>query len=83
MFFQGLMCAFTGSRNQSDANPGRCTKTGGYLAYAEITEIIKRGESTKVFHEDESDPDVMLYKGSPISHFSFLSQLRFLTLHCY
>ena len=60
----GPMCDFTGSKTKSDSKPGRCTKEGGYLAYAEITEIIKRGESTRTFHDAGSNTDVMLYKGS-------------------
>jgi hypothetical protein len=59
----GPTCDFTGSREKSDATPGRCTKTAGYISYAEITEIIKRGESTRVFHDAASNTDVMIYKG--------------------
>lgn len=59
----GPTCDFTGSRTVSDANPGRCTKTGGYLAAAEINEIIKRGDGAQTFHDDASNTDVMLYKG--------------------
>jgi hypothetical protein len=60
----GPMCEFTGTRLQSDANPGRCTKTPGYLSYAEIMEIITRnGNTARGFHDDASDMDVLLYKG--------------------
>lgn len=59
----GPMCEFTGSRTQSDAKPGRCTKTGGYLAYAEIIEIIGRGNDIRTFHDDNSNSDIMLYEG--------------------
>nr|GFD14088.1 hypothetical protein [Tanacetum cinerariifolium] len=31
-------CAFTGSARVSNANPGRCTGVGGYIANAEINE---------------------------------------------
>jgi hypothetical protein len=58
------MCQFTGSKTQSDANPGRCTKTKGFIANAEINEIIKRGESDAVFFDSTSNSDVMLYNGS-------------------
>lgn len=59
----GPLCEFTGSRTQSDAQPGRCTKTAGYISFAEINEIIKRGDGVNVFHDDASNTDVMLYKG--------------------
>jgi hypothetical protein len=57
------MCDFTGSRTQSDATPGRCTKTGGYLAYAEINELIKRGVGARTFYDAKSNTDIMIYKG--------------------
>lgn len=63
----GPTCDFTGSRTQSDAAPGRCTKTGGYVAYAEINEIIKRGDGARTFHDDNSNSDIMLYKGNVIN----------------
>jgi len=56
------MCEFTGARNKSDAHPGRCTKEGGYLAYAEIDEIISKGEG-KTLHDGGSNTDILLYKG--------------------
>lgn len=59
----GPTCDFTGSRIQSDANTGRCTKTPGYLAAAEINEIIKYGDGAQTFHDANSGSDVMLYKG--------------------
>ncbi|PVH83223.1 carbohydrate-binding module family 24 protein [Cadophora sp. DSE1049] len=64
----GPTCDFTGSRTVSDANPGRCTKTGGYLAAAEINEVIKRGDGAQTFHDDASNTDVMLYKGDYVSY---------------
>jgi hypothetical protein len=58
------MCDFTGTRLQSDANPGKCTKTPGYLGYAEIMEIIRLGgNQIQVFHDHSSNTDVLLYKG--------------------
>ena len=57
-------CEFTGSRIESDAAPGRCTKTGGYLAYAEIMELLRKGDDgLKLFHDKGSESDIMLYKG--------------------
>lgn len=64
----GPMCDFTGSRTQSDAKPGRCTKTGGYLAYAEIAEIQSSGQSIRMFHDDDSSSDIMLYEGDYVSY---------------
>lgn len=59
---------FTGSRTQSDANPGRCTDTGGYLSNAEIAEIIRKGDGAQTFHGGNSNTDVMLYKGDYVSY---------------
>ncbi|KAH8585563.1 glycoside hydrolase family 18 protein [Bisporella sp. PMI_857] len=64
----GPMCDFTGSRTQSDANPGRCTKTGGYLSNAEIDEIIQRGGAQQMFHDTRSDSDILLYQGDYVSY---------------
>jgi len=61
----GPLCEFTGSKTQSDAKPGRCTGQGGYLAYAEIIEYLKRkGGALEAFRDENSDTDVMLYDGS-------------------
>ncbi|KAK4063449.1 CAZyme family GH18 and CBM24 [Trichoderma aggressivum f. europaeum] len=66
----GPMCDFTGTRLQSDARPGRCTKAPGYLAYAEINELIKNGHSDQAFRDAGSDSNVMLYKGDYVSYMS-------------
>jgi hypothetical protein len=58
----GPLCDFTGSRTQSDAKPGRCTKTSGYISNAEILEISQRGD-IQSFHDSDSDTDVILYEG--------------------
>ncbi|KAK8028336.1 hypothetical protein PG991_005392 [Apiospora marii] len=57
----GPMCEFTGSRTESDAKPGRCTNTGGYIANAEINEIIKSGGGRQL-HDGDSNTDVLLYQ---------------------
>lgn len=62
------MCDFTGTITQSDAAPGRCTKTPGYLGYAEVLEILARGDGAKVFHDGSSNTDVMLFKGDYIGY---------------
>lgn len=59
----GPMCDFTGSRTQSDALPGRCTKTAGYIAMAELNELLIKASGAKVFHDGASNTDVMLYNG--------------------
>ena len=61
----GPKCEFTGSRDSSDATPGRCTRTPGYVAYAEITELITNpGEkSSRTFFDKQSRTDVMVYNG--------------------
>ncbi|KAK4455203.1 hypothetical protein QBC34DRAFT_465261 [Podospora aff. communis PSN243] len=64
----GEMCEFTGSSTVSDAAPGRCTATGGYLGYAEVLEIIARGDGAKVFYDERSSSDVMLYEGDYIGY---------------
>ena len=58
----GPMCDFTGTKSRSDAKPGRCTDTGGYISNAEINEIIGKGGSQH-FHDGASNTDVMLYQG--------------------
>lgn len=63
----GPNCDFTGTRTQSDAEPGRCTKTGGYIANAEINELIRTG-SVQQQHDDDSNTDVLLYKGDYVSY---------------
>lgn len=60
----GPNCFFTGTNATSNAKPGRCTNTGGYLANAEIKEIIsKRGDSAKTWYDDESASDYLVYDG--------------------
>ncbi|KAF5023085.1 hypothetical protein F66182_4842 [Fusarium sp. NRRL 66182] len=62
-------CEFTGSKTESDAAPGRCTKTGGYLAFAEIMELLRKGVSgLKTFHDADSESDIVLYNGDYISY---------------
>ncbi|GAB1317774.1 chitinase [Madurella fahalii] len=46
---------------------GPCTR--GYLALAEINEIIKRsGDNTLYFYDSESNTDILLYNGDYISY---------------
>lgn len=65
----GPNCKFTGSRLESDATPGRCTGTAGYMADAEINEIIRGGsgrrrQSGRVvthFLDPGSNSDILVY----------------------
>ncbi|KAK8062875.1 hypothetical protein PG997_014972 [Apiospora hydei] len=64
----GPDCLYTGTRMQSDATPGRCTGTAGYIADAEIAEVMsghgpKRAGSrvTKSFVDSSSNSDILVY----------------------
>ena len=59
----GAMCDFTGSKTESDAKLGRCTDTSGYLANAEINELIKLSGGVQMFHDNGSNTDFILYEG--------------------
>ncbi|KAK4233824.1 hypothetical protein C8A03DRAFT_47714 [Achaetomium macrosporum] len=63
----GPTCDFTGTGLQSDAKPGRCTNSPGYMAYAEINEPIRSGAG-QVVHDHDSNTDVLLYEGDYISY---------------
>ncbi|KAE8149794.1 hypothetical protein BDV25DRAFT_172654 [Aspergillus avenaceus] len=54
----GPDCTFTGV--ESGARPGRCTGTGGYLAMAEIQEIIDSNPSAETW-TDKSFSNVLVY----------------------
>lgn len=70
----GPMCEFTGSRDQSDATPGRCTKTAGYIANAEINELIRQGAQS--IYDGTSDTDVVLYNGDYVAYMTPTTQDR-------
>ncbi|BCS23654.1 uncharacterized protein APUU_40098A [Aspergillus puulaauensis] len=58
----GAECQFTGSRLNSNAKKGKCTGTAGYLADAEIAEIIE--DSSRVvgsFVDPSSNSDILIY----------------------
>ncbi|EFQ99545.1 killer toxin alpha/beta [Nannizzia gypsea CBS 118893] len=63
----GPQCTFTGSFTQSNAEPGVCTLTGGYISNAEIFNIIELadqkepGYTARVWHDDASDSDIIVY----------------------
>lgn len=51
----GPNCEFTGTNRVSEAAPGRCTKTGGYISNAEIDEILKSDRVTRKWDADGSN----------------------------
>ncbi|KAL8333671.1 hypothetical protein RB593_003384 [Gaeumannomyces tritici] len=66
----GPSCKFTGDRENSDATPGRCTGQAGYIADAEINEIIRSGSSLDKrsggrvvthFIDPSSNSDILVY----------------------
>lgn len=72
----GPMCEFTGSRIESDAEPGRCTNTSGYLANAEIAELLKYGTGVRTFRDPSSDSDVLLYGNDYVSYMTQNTKLE-------
>ncbi|KAL2256898.1 hypothetical protein VTK26DRAFT_958 [Humicola hyalothermophila] len=52
---EGPSCTFLGDRLNSPAAPGRCTGTGGYIANAEIDEILTLEPWSKSWHDHESN----------------------------
>lgn len=59
----GPQCQFTGSRLEPSGMKGRCTATAGYLANAEIYEIINKNSSRVNQHylDISSDSDILVY----------------------
>ncbi|KAK4208635.1 glycoside hydrolase superfamily [Rhypophila decipiens] len=53
----GPMCRFTGTRDESHAEPGRCTETRGYqyISNAEIDEIIRTNPTARTWEKDMTD----------------------------
>jgi hypothetical protein len=55
-------CLFTGPAGQSDANPGRCTGTAGYISNAEILEIAADRSRTRLdFIDQDSNSRIVVY----------------------
>jgi GH18 family chitinase len=56
----GVECTFVGP--ESGAAKGPCTDTAGYISYAEITDIIARGEGNpKTWFDEDSASNIMVY----------------------
>ncbi|KAI4685538.1 uncharacterized protein J4E84_006266 [Alternaria hordeiaustralica] len=61
----GADCLYTGSQMNSDATKGKCTNSAGYIADAEIAEIIegqkRAGRVVQQFLDTSSNSDVLVY----------------------
>jgi GH18 family chitinase len=58
----GPECLYTGDRLNSDATKGKCTTTGGYLADAEINEIMSGlSRVVKSYVDSTSNSDILVY----------------------
>ncbi|PYH81652.1 hypothetical protein BO82DRAFT_383487 [Aspergillus uvarum CBS 121591] len=55
----GPECTYVGP--DSGATPGRCTQTAGYIANAEINEIIATNPTVQVLFDSGSDSDIIVY----------------------
>jgi hypothetical protein len=55
------MCRFTGSASVSNAAHGACTDTGGYIASAEIRDLINQGGNINTYYDEPSDSDILVY----------------------
>ncbi|KAK5799831.1 hypothetical protein VI817_002043 [Penicillium citrinum] len=59
----GPNCVYTGDRLNSNAKKGRCTGTAGYIADAEINEILGSRKRADVQHflDSSSNSDILVY----------------------
>ncbi|PTD02778.1 Killer toxin subunits alpha/beta [Fusarium culmorum] len=58
----GPDCFYTGSKIHSDAKEGKCTGQAGYIADAEIVEILKdKSRVVKQFVDSTSHSDILVY----------------------
>ncbi|KAF2742939.1 carbohydrate-binding module family 24 protein [Sporormia fimetaria CBS 119925] len=63
----GPLDDFTGTRLVSDANPGRCTNAPGYLALAEINELVGKS-GAMLFYDRDAQAQILLYDGDYVSY---------------
>ncbi|KAJ6783597.1 hypothetical protein PWT90_10948 [Aphanocladium album] len=54
----GPMCTFAGP--QSQAKPGRCTGTAGYISQNEIDYVLRNNPSAQKTHDAESNSDILV-----------------------
>lgn len=65
----GPLCKFTGANGKSEAAAGRCTNARGYLANAEINEIISKSKGKpKTWYDKDTASDYLVYNGKCVSH---------------
>lgn len=58
-------CFFNGSASVSNAEPGICTNTAGYISNAEINEIISNASRVTTSYVDEkSNSNILVYDGT-------------------
>ncbi|QPH06483.1 hypothetical protein C2857_004988 [Epichloe festucae Fl1] len=57
----GPDCRYLGTRQESKAKKGRCTDTAGYIANAELREIIDENKYIKKWYDSETDTDYLVY----------------------
>lgn len=62
----GAMCTFEGDRYNSEAAPGICTGTPGYISNAEIDRIESLRGDVKTWHDGASNSDMMVYDGKAL-----------------
>lgn len=60
---RGPMCTFEGGRDDSQAMPGMCTDTRGYLANAEIQDIVDRDVTSEHWYDGDTGADYLIYNG--------------------
>lgn len=58
----GPMCRYEGP--ESSAQPGRCTKTAGYISDAEINEILEEDDTAKTTYDKSSDSNILVYNST-------------------
>ncbi|KAF3909185.1 Endochitinase [Dactylellina cionopaga] len=58
----GPQCTYVGPK--SKAMPGRCTKTSGYIANAEIDEILRTNPSAKKLYDTASSSDIVVWNST-------------------
>jgi chitinase len=69
----GLLCKFSGSPKISNAEPGECTATSGYIADAEIASLFENAEidgsgGVKTWFDDASDSNIMTWNGNWVAY---------------
>lgn len=61
----GPDCFYTGTSQHSNAIPGRCTKTPGYIADAELNELVsntkRSGRVNRQFYDASSGSDIIIF----------------------